>query len=318
MERWMKRHWSWADWLMCACSLALAGSVGCGGVDARGDASLAVVDPSASITDIPLTVLHTNDFHARLDQTERMAETVALLRQSLPNPLLLDAGDLFESRVPAVLESRGRVLVDFVQRLGYDAITLGDNAFTRIPRTDLRASVSAFGIPVVSANLLDLETGAPSGSPFGPPHVVLERYGLRIGIIGIYAERDLTKFGVRVLDPFDALARSLAALRGKTDCIVVIAHGDKKNLRRIAAEDGVDLLIMGSSHSPAFSTHLENGTPMVRAGAHGSYVGVAGPAIDRDEHSVTLEHAFLVNTQSPGRSLREAWPRVPNSRRMPP
>ena len=314
----MKRHWSWAGWLICACGFALAGSVGCGGFDAPNDAPLPVLDPPTSNVGIRLTALHTNDFHARLDQTERMADTVALLRQSLPNPLLLDAGDLFESKVPAVLETRGRVLVEFVQRLGYDSMTLGDNAFTGIPRADLRASVSAFGFPVVSANLIDLETDAPSGSPFGPPHVVLERYGLRIGIIGIYAERDLAKFGVRVLDPFDALARSLAALKGRTDCIVVLAHGDKKSLHRIAAEDGVDLLVMGSRHAPAFSTHLEEGTPMVRAGAYGNYVGVATLAIDRDAHSVTLERAFLVNTQSPRRSLREAGLLTPNSRRRPP
>jgi hypothetical protein len=310
----MKRHWSRASWLICACWFALAGSAGC----ARGDDPLPVRDPRVSRDEIPLTVLHTNDFHARLEQSERMAETVALLRQSLPNPLLLDAGDLFESKVPAVLETHGRVLVEFVRRLGYDAMTLGDNAFTRIPRADLRTSVAAFGFPVVSANLVDLETDAPDGSPFGPPHVVLERYGLRIGIIGIYAERDLARFGVRVLDPFDALARSLAALKGETDCIVVIAHGDKKILHRIAAVDGVDLLVMGSSHSPAFSTHFEDGTPMVRAGAHGNYVGVAELAIDRNSHAVILERAFLVNTRSPRRSLQGAPPRTPNSNRMPP
>ena len=87
-----------------------------------------------------VTILHTNDTHSQVEPLEagkrdalcggyalRMG-VVAQEREKNPDLILLDAGD-FSQGTPYFNFYRGRIEVDALNRMGYDAVTLGNHEF---------------------------------------------------------------------------------------------------------------------------------------------------------------------------------------------
>lgn len=95
------------------------------------------------VSSFDLTILHTNDIHTRFEETSenfggvctaelaeqgvcyggeaRRATVVKEIRQSVPNTLLLDAGDHFQGTV-WFYAFRGEASACFMNLLGYDAM----------------------------------------------------------------------------------------------------------------------------------------------------------------------------------------------------
>ena len=98
---------------------------------------------STWLSSFDLTILHTNDIHTRFEETSenfgrvctaelaeqgvcyggeaRRATVVKEIRQSVPNTLLLDAGDHFQGTV-WFYAFRGEASACFMNLLGYDAM----------------------------------------------------------------------------------------------------------------------------------------------------------------------------------------------------
>ena len=82
-----------------------------------------------------LTILHTNDTHSQVEPKAdgrggyaRRMGLIAREREQDPNLLLLDAGD-FSQGTPYFNFFHGRVEIDALNRMGYDAATLGNHEF---------------------------------------------------------------------------------------------------------------------------------------------------------------------------------------------
>ena len=82
-----------------------------------------------------LTILHTNDTHSQVLPKDngqggyaRRMGWIAQEREQDPNLLLLDAGD-FSQGTPFYNFFHGRVEVEALNRMGYDAVTLGNHEF---------------------------------------------------------------------------------------------------------------------------------------------------------------------------------------------
>ena len=137
-----------------------------------------------------LDILAHADFSGQLRQTKRCpgmaafgAEIEAIRRENPDGTLLLDAGDEFSANFWG-----GPPMVEALDVWRTDAMTLGNHEFDRGDAT-LESCIAAAKYPVLCANIFRRDTGAPV--PGTRPWVILERQGVRIGVLGLTTEYTL-------------------------------------------------------------------------------------------------------------------------------
>ena len=227
--------------------------------------------PAAAQT--AFTLLHTNDFHSRIEPitrfdstcapaddaagecfggSARLATALAALRAQAPGPVLLvDAGDQFQGSL-FFAHHRGRAEAEMMAALGYDAMAVGNHEFNLGPEA-LEAFAKAVPFPVLSANL-DL-TRAPELAEVIVPWTVIEIGGDRVGLIGLTppdtAELSSPGPTVGFDDPIPVLRRALVSLEAEgVRNVVLLSHlGLPADLRLAAEVAGVDVIVGGHSHS---------------------------------------------------------------------
>ena len=235
--------------------------------------------------DLTITILHTNDFHARLAPVTmggsrcraedaaahkcyggiaRLATEIAALRATKPNPLLLDAGDRFQGSL-FYTYYKGSVLKPFFEQLGYQAMTLGNHEFDDGP-AELSYFLTGLTVPVISANI-DASAEPLLAGKFGAT-LVLPVAGEKVGLIGLTTPATATnaKPGPRVhfADPVATTKSAVAELRrAGVKRIIVLSHlGFAEDQKLAAAVDGVSVIVGGHSH-----TLLRDGDPRAAAGS---------------------------------------------------
>ncbi len=255
-----------------------------------------------------LVVLHTSDTHSTIVPLSRnlgdtllagrggylrRMELVRREREAEPGLLLFDSGD-FSQGSPFYTLFKGDVEVGLMNRMGYDAATLGNHEFD-FGLDNLARLLRMAEFPVVCANY-DF-----SGTPLEglvKPYVVIERGGLRIGVFGLSPRLDglVAKEnygGVGYADPVEAARRTAETLRGKERCDVVVCLShlgwgmtppDVSDSVMIAGTRGIDLVLGGHSHT--YMEKLEyvadadgRRVPVDHNGKHGVFVGKVEMAI---------------------------------------
>ncbi len=105
----------------------------------------------------------------------------------------------------------------------------------------------------MSANLVDDRKGFPLGNR---PYVILERGGIRIGIIGIMSQQlaslviQNNLVGLRVLSPAATVQRYVDELDPKTDLLIALTHQGADEDSALASEvRGLDVIVGGHSHT---------------------------------------------------------------------
>ncbi len=221
---------------------------------------------------LDLTILHTNDFHARVDEynrngarctdadaaaglciagTPRLATAVDAIRDSEPNVLLLDAGDQFQGTLFYTL-FKGDVLNETMNYLGYDVMTIGNHEFDDGP-TVLADFIDGAAFPIVSTNI-DV-TAEPALNGKLAPYVVVERDGHEVGIVGLTTPEtsNISSPGPNVVfnDPVTSLQAAVDALKAQdVNKIIALTHlGYEADVALAAQVSGVDVIIGGHSHS---------------------------------------------------------------------
>jgi|GEM_PF-6233113 len=107
-------------------------------------ALLACLAPTALFAaDFTLTILHTNDVHARVEPNKIKQSTyggyprnTTLIKQFMksdPNPILLSAGDVFQGTLYFNVYE-GLADLAFMNRLGYTAMVVGNHEFDKGPK----------------------------------------------------------------------------------------------------------------------------------------------------------------------------------------
>ncbi|MFZ2618257.1 MAG: metallophosphoesterase, partial [Anaerolineae bacterium] len=100
-----------------------------------------------------LTLLHTNDFHARVDGqsgiggSARLATTINEFRAANNNVMLVDAGDQFQGTLFYRL-FKADIITQTMNLLGYDAMTIGNHEFDDGPG-QLARLINGVNFPVV-------------------------------------------------------------------------------------------------------------------------------------------------------------------------
>lgn len=79
-----------------------------------------------------LTVMHTNDTHAHLDDAARRATKIKEVRAQSENNILLDAGDVFSGDL-YFTKWQGLADLKLMNLMKYDAMTFGNHEFDKGP-----------------------------------------------------------------------------------------------------------------------------------------------------------------------------------------
>lgn len=266
----------------------------------------------AASADYSLTILHTNDFHDRYEPisaydgpcsaedntagecfggSARLVTALADARARSNNTILVDGGDQFQGTLFYTFY-KGVMTAEFMNRLGYDAMTVGNHEFDDGPEV-LAGFVDAVKFPVLMSNAdISME---PKLKDKILKSTVIERGGEKIGLIGLTPvdTPEIASPGKNVVftDPVQAVQGEVDRLTAEgVNKIVVLSHSGYLVDQRVAAgTTGVDVIVGGHDNTYLSNT-AENAagpyptmvgkTAIVQAYAYGKFLGELNVTFD--------------------------------------
>lgn len=241
-----------------------------------------------------LTILHTNDTHsaflprpATWTDDGRLVGGIAALSAHLAAErarasavVQLDGGDFMTGNPVSRLVEDGVVggaVTRMMGALGYDAGVVGNHEFD-IGWENLHLLAATVRYPLLAADL-QLTDGSPA---FRAEPVILERGGLKVGVIGVSCA-GMTgvvtpeRLGpVTLLDQEPLLRRLAADIDPVTDVIIVVTHSGVETDRALARAlegSGIDVIVGGHSHTRIKTPEQEGGILIVQAGGNMTNLG---------------------------------------------
>ncbi|MBE2276937.1 MAG: 5'-nucleotidase C-terminal domain-containing protein [Rhodobacteraceae bacterium] len=266
----------------------------------------------AAQADYTLTILHTNDFHDRYEPiskydgpcapednqkgdcfggSARLVTALAEARAKAPNSILVDGGDQFQGTL-FYTYYKGKMTAEFMGRLGYDAMTVGNHEFDDGPAV-LAGFIDAVEFPVLMSNAdISME---PALKDKILKSTVIEKGGEKIGLIGLTPidTPEIASPGKNVIftDPVGAVQAEVDRLtaEGVTKIIVLSHSGYLVDQRVAAGTTGVDVIVGG--HDNTYLSNVSEDavgpyptmvgkTAIVQAYAYGKFLGALDVTFD--------------------------------------
>lgn len=232
-----------------------------------------------------LRILHINDHHSRLDADSsqqllldgeatdvslggfpRVVSAFRERAEGVPHVLRLHAGDALSGDLYHTL-FKGEADADLMNQVCFDAFVPGNHEFDqsdvglKVFLDFLSKRLWDCHTPVTAANVRP-QTGLSPLRQFDvaaylQPHVVVERGGRRIGIVGVVIAQETRDsssplHSTEFIDEAQAAQQQIDVLRAAgVDIIVVLSHVGYGNDLKLASQlSGVDVIVGGHSHSP--------------------------------------------------------------------
>lgn len=248
---------------------------------------------------IKLVILHTNDTHSQVEPTEnsnlktanmggyaRRMGVIEKIRSEEKNVLLFDAGD-FSQGTPYFNFFNGRVEIDALNRMQYDAGTLGNHEFDNGIDT-LAVILKNARFPLISSNYEVDNTPIKNQIQ---PYLILKKFGLKIGIMALNVDPksliiESNYRGLVYRDPIEKAQELSAFLKNKKKCDLVICLShlgsdstsvDVNDFTVAHQTKHIDIILGGHSHSllENVKTNNANGKKVIisQMGKSGLYLG---------------------------------------------
>ena len=265
-----------------------------------------------------LTILHTNDFHARFEPISkydgpcgaedntagecfggsgRLMTAITEARERAGNSILVDGGDQFQGTL-FYTQYKGALAAEMMNQMGYDAMTVGNHEFDDGPEV-LRGFMDALEFPVLMSNA-DV-SGEPLLADKLAKSTVIQKGGEQIGLIGLTPQdtHELASPGDNI-----TFSDPVAAVQGEVDLliargvnkIIVLSHSGYGVDQKVAAETtGVDVIVGGHTNTLLSNTNeraegpyptMVGETAIVQAYAYGKFLGELNVTFD-DEGNIT-------------------------------
>lgn len=259
---------------------------------------------------IRIDILAHADFSARLRHTKRtpgyaaFATLVSNIRAENPeNTLLLDAGDEFSDE-----RWGGEPMVRAIELSGTDAMTLGNHEFDH-GQAFLEECIKSASFPVLCANIHEKATGIPVRGTI--PYVIVERSGVKIGILGLTTEYTPYMVTAASFAPYavrssvEACNKFIPQMRAQgAEIVVILAHfpfyinddgaisGELYDVMK--AIPPVDVFIGG--HIPGDFAQNVCGTAVLKGGFGGKSLPHARLVFDMKKRRVVKSECFMHHT----------------------
>jgi 5'-nucleotidase / UDP-sugar diphosphatase len=253
-----------------------------------------------------LIILHTNDIHGHLAEEEAW-----WLNPSFPPPvgnaaaaatiikeeraaaakkgygfMLLEGGDIFQG-TPVGEFTKGKAVMEYMNLMGYDAMTLGNHDFDK-GMDVLKPLLDMASFPVMAANIVD--SSSRQTVDFVKPFVIIEKGGVKIGLFGIithYLRGMATPENIKGLD-FEKEAATTRKMVDtlKTlgvDIIIGLSHAGFRHDKAIAdSVAGIDVIVGAHSHTGLRQAYEDptHHTIIVQTYGHLTSIGKLDLAID--------------------------------------
>ena len=255
-----------------------------------------------------LIIFHTNDMHARVQDTDdggksiglaEMSAAVKAVKSKNPATLWLDAGDTFHG-MPMITISRGENLVPLLNIAGLDAMTAGNHDFN-YGSAQLEKLAKKLKFPLLDANVVRKS----DGKLVFKPYKIFKLKGITVGVFGLSTPETAFKTNpanvttINFLNPVDTAKEMIQILRPKCDVVIAVMHmgvdaSSEFTSERIAREtQGIDLIVDGHSHTALAEGLLVNDTLIVQTGWHEYRLGRA--TIDVENHKIISKRAELLD-----------------------
>lgn len=245
-----------------------------------------------------LTIYTINDFHGALFEEGNSKGIFKigdfLIKEKENNPdstLIISAGDMFQGTAVSSM-TRGRSVVDAMNIIGFDAMTIGNHEFDWgieeiLKYQDGRKENGEAEFPFLVSNVLDKNTNKLAS--WAKPYTVIEKGSIRIGIIGVIGRDQTNDILASYVENYeftreiDAIKKYAKILRNDENCDIVIvsAHCDTSDfnirLSSLAGDEKIDALINGHTHKEYYGDLMYGdryvSLPYVQSGSYGQYIG---------------------------------------------
>ncbi len=240
-----------------------------------------------------LTILHTNDTHSQIEPKSNgqggYARRMGLIneeRKADKHLLLVDAGDFCQG-TPYFNIYHGRVEIDAMNKMGYDAGTLGNHEFDNGLDT-LALVLQRANFPIVCANY-DFSGTALEG--LIKPYTIVHKGELKIGIFGLGCDpkgliADKNFLPARYIEPNPVAQKMADTLRAQgCDIVVCLSHmgtygkaaEDVCDVNMVSQTRGIDVVIGGHTHQLYDHLRVANldgdSIPVCQMGKSGAFLG---------------------------------------------
>ena len=254
-----------------------------------------------------VTLLFTNDLESAFDPIPaywnpkveylggiaHLATLVDDLREQEKVVFLFDAGDIFTGVLSKKTE--GIVPMEMMITMDYDAMAIGNHEFEYGWQSFARMK-DRLPFPVLGANLFY----ADSGLPYAQAYSIVDRQGVRIGVVGVMGQDAGTAIipshirGIDVRDPIESIRPIVERLKPQVDLIVVLTHQGKTapmqtddeahpeiqrgidaDIKLAGAVMGIDVIFSGHADSGTESpyVHPTTGTLIMQTYGQGTRLG---------------------------------------------
>ncbi|ASW80881.1 bifunctional metallophosphatase/5'-nucleotidase [Vibrio anguillarum] len=260
-----------------------------------------------------VTILGTSDIHGHFmpwdyaadklnmqGSLSQIATKVKQIREQDKNVILVDAGDTIQGNFVETFkhEAVDPMMLGF-NEMNYDVWVLGNHEFD-------------FGLSVLNRSLTQFKGRAlagniqrPDGNPFLPAATIIEKNGVKIGIIGmdtpmtqVFAEGTNRLEGMSFTNPTLEVKKVIGQIKNDVDAIVLVAHMGLDNENDIKdtgvsdianANPEIDAIVAGHMHTK-IDKAMVNGVIITEPDKYGRVLSRIDFQFEEKDGKYTLVH----------------------------
>ncbi len=279
-----------------------------------------------------IVIIETSDFHGALESrpikdlknqiaggSEIISAHIKYLRDEYPdNLILLDGGDIMQGSIVSNL-SRGKATIEFYNYIKYDAAAIGNHDWdfgydeiTKDQQGTLKRRILNAEFPFVTSNIYYRDSGKQFTLTNLKPYTIIERKGIRIGIIGVTTtSTPITTHpnnikGLYFSDPVKEIKALIPEVQSKgVSTIIVLSHtggkcneknectGEIFDIANNLSSDTISVIFGGHSHNPLTAT--VNNIKIVQPGAYGISYGRTDLFFDENTKKLISEKTKITS-----------------------